>query len=187
MGDFADNGDSIPTSSGGQQVIKCCLQAVPFAERTSNICLIIVRWHMSYRFFLKVLVRNIFASFIFLYLNWSYPMQANQGQGDASGSAGATFAQQHFTQNKELQEQLKKFWAEMRDDVEKVGTDPAEFKSQQLPLARIKKVNENPLFNLSIAINLHLYLISFPSHPFAIPRLFSPFFPIYFLLADHEI
>ena len=181
MGDFADNGDSIPTSSGGQQVIKCCLQAVPFAERTSNICLIIVRWHMSYRFFLKVLVRNIFASFIFLYLNWSYPMQANQGQGDASGSAGATFAQQHFTQNKELQEQLKKFWAEMRDDVEKVGTDPAEFKSQQLPLARIKKVNENPLFNLYLlrhqpASLFNLFPIPSVCHPSPIFSLFPYLF-----------
>lgn len=66
-----------------------------------------------------------------------------QGRNGASGSipvSATAYAQQHFAQNKALQEELKKFWAEMKADVEKVGTDPAEFKSQQLPLARIKKV-----------------------------------------------
>lgn len=67
--------------------------------------------------------------------------QGNQGDPSGSGlSGGGGYAQQHYAQNKQLQEQLQKFWAEMRDDVEKVGTDPAEFKSQQLPLARIKKI-----------------------------------------------
>jgi hypothetical protein len=70
------------------------------------------------------------------------PMQGgNQSDLPSSGILpGTTYAQQHFAQNHELQEQLSKFWAEMRDEVDNVGTDPAEFKSQQLPLARIKKV-----------------------------------------------
>ncbi|KAG7669998.1 hypothetical protein Ndes2526B_g06373 [Nannochloris sp. 'desiccata'] len=65
----------------------------------------------------------------------------NQSDLPSSGILpGTTYAQQHFAQNHELQEQLSKFWSEMRDEVDKVGTDPAEFKSQQLPLARIKKI-----------------------------------------------
>jgi hypothetical protein len=74
-----------------------------------------------------------------------YPLFLQTGnQSDLPSSGllpGTTYAQQHFNQNHELQEQLGKFWAEMRDEVDKVGTDPAEFKSQQLPLARIKKVS----------------------------------------------
>lgn len=37
-------------------------------------------------------------------------------------------------------EQLRRFWAEMKEEVSRAGTDPLEFKNQQLPLARIKKV-----------------------------------------------
>lgn len=36
--------------------------------------------------------------------------------------------------------ELKKFWREQMAEIEQVGTDPAEFKNHQLPLARIKKV-----------------------------------------------
>ena len=44
-------------------------------------------------------------------------------------------------QNKNsLDDQLKKFWEEMMEDVQNTGTDLADFKTQQLPLARIKKV-----------------------------------------------
>jgi hypothetical protein len=72
-----------------------------------------------------------------------YSQGGNQSDLPSSGFlAGTTYAQHHFAQNHELQEQLSKFWAEMREDVDKVGTDPAEFKSQQLPLARIKKVRQ---------------------------------------------
>lgn len=39
-----------------------------------------------------------------------------------------------------LQGKLEKFWAEMMDDVTSSGGDLAEFKMQQLPLARIKKI-----------------------------------------------
>jgi hypothetical protein len=47
-------------------------------------------------------------------------------------------------QNKNsLDDQLKKFWEEMMEDVQNTGTDLADFKTQQLPLARIKKVREH--------------------------------------------
>ena len=71
-----------------------------------------------------------------------------QSQLPIPGAAGplgmhpgsASYARHHFAQNYALQEQLRNFWQEMLEDVKQVGTDPAEFKSQQLPLARIKKV-----------------------------------------------
>ena len=37
-------------------------------------------------------------------------------------------------------EQLRQYWEEMREDVAKASTDAVDFKNQQLPLARIKKV-----------------------------------------------
>ena len=38
------------------------------------------------------------------------------------------------------QEQLRHFWQGQMQEIHQVGTDPAEFKNHQLPLARIKKV-----------------------------------------------
>lgn len=38
------------------------------------------------------------------------------------------------------QEQLRQFWIGQMQEIHQVGTDPAEFKNHQLPLARIKKV-----------------------------------------------
>ena len=58
--------------------------------------------------------------------------------GTLPSSSG--YAHQHFAQNHVLQEQLRKFWGEMMEEVQRTGTDPVEFKTQQLPLARIKKV-----------------------------------------------
>jgi hypothetical protein len=40
--------------------------------------------------------------------------------------------------------ELKQFWEEQAVEIEKTGTDPQEFKNQQLPLARIKKVRHPP-------------------------------------------
>lgn len=37
-------------------------------------------------------------------------------------------------------EQLRLFWLQQNQEIQQVGTDPAEFKNHQLPLARIKKV-----------------------------------------------
>ena len=37
-------------------------------------------------------------------------------------------------------EQLRAFWVAQMAEIGQVGTDPAEFKNHQLPLARIKKV-----------------------------------------------
>lgn len=39
-----------------------------------------------------------------------------------------------------MDEQLRKFWAEMHDEVRKIDPARTEFKTQQLPLARIKKI-----------------------------------------------
>lgn len=36
--------------------------------------------------------------------------------------------------------QLRMFWEQQHLEIQQVGTDPAEFKNHQLPLARIKKV-----------------------------------------------
>ena len=36
-------------------------------------------------------------------------------------------------------EQLRQFWYQQAQEIMQVGTDPAEFKNHQLPLARIKK------------------------------------------------
>lgn len=41
------------------------------------------------------------------------------------------------------QEQLRQFWQNQMLEIHQVGTDPAEFKNHQLPLARIKKVCSN--------------------------------------------
>lgn len=35
---------------------------------------------------------------------------------------------------------MRGFWQQQMQEVQLVGTDPAEFKNHQLPLARIKKV-----------------------------------------------
>ena len=37
--------------------------------------------------------------------------------------------------------QLRQFWLQQADEIAQVGTDMAEFKNHQLPLARIKKVS----------------------------------------------
>lgn len=49
-------------------------------------------------------------------------------------TAAAIAAQNQQTEN------LAKFWREQMTEIEAVGTDAAEFKNHQLPLARIKKV-----------------------------------------------
>ena len=41
-------------------------------------------------------------------------------------------------------EQLRRFWVEMKEEAGRAGTDPLEFKNQQLPLARIKKARGSP-------------------------------------------
>merc|ERR1719247_2406766 len=37
-------------------------------------------------------------------------------------------------------QQLKQFWKTQKEEIQKVGNDPNEFKNHQLPLARIKKI-----------------------------------------------
>mmetsp|Transcript_13978 Transcript_13978/g.33007 ORF Transcript_13978/g.33007 Transcript_13978/m.33007 type:complete len:268 (-) Transcript_13978:275-1078(-) len=47
---------------------------------------------------------------------------------------------QHPQPQSQHANQLKDFWVQQMQEVEKFGTDPAEFKNHQLPLARIKKI-----------------------------------------------
>ena len=42
-------------------------------------------------------------------------------------------------------DQMRQFWQTQMQEVQLVGTDPAEFKNHQLPLARIKKVSSSAL------------------------------------------
>lgn len=53
--------------------------------------------------------------------------------GPSTGAGGNGSAGVHT-------EQLRQFWQTQMSEVQAVGTDPAEFKNHQLPLARIKKV-----------------------------------------------
>lgn len=52
---------------------------------------------------------------------------------------GGGYAQQTAAQAQAQSESLRAFWAQQMREVQAVGTDPAEFKNHQLPLARIKK------------------------------------------------
>ena len=47
-------------------------------------------------------------------------------------------------------EQLRRFWVEMKEEAGRAGTDPLEFKNQQLPLARIKKASIMRLASMSL-------------------------------------
>lgn len=52
---------------------------------------------------------------------------------------GGGYSQQTAAQAQAQSESLRAFWAQQMREVQAVGTDPAEFKNHQLPLARIKK------------------------------------------------
>ena len=61
--------------------------------------------------------------------------------GGYSAPQGAYPPPQYLPQQLQQQnEQLRLFWIQQMQEVQQVGTDPAEFKNHQLPLARIKKV-----------------------------------------------
>eukprot|EP00887_Chlorella_sp_A99_P006241 scaffold3.g6241.t1 len=66
------------------------------------------------------------------------------GDNDAAAAQDATQAQQQqflqaYLASQVQGEALRKFWAEAKAEVEAHSDNPADFKSQQLPLARIKK------------------------------------------------
>jgi hypothetical protein len=72
-------------------------------------------------------------------------------QAGAPGAAppgfggGQVTSQQAAAEQQKLQaEQLRKFWGEMKKEAAEHSTEPADFKNQQLPLARIKKVPSGP-------------------------------------------
>ncbi len=50
------------------------------------------------------------------------------------------YAAQPLQQASAQPEQLRAFWQQQMLEVEQTSADPSEFKNQQLPLARIKKV-----------------------------------------------
>lgn len=52
----------------------------------------------------------------------------------------AGFSQAMAQQLQQQSIQLRMFWEQQHLEIQQVGTDPAEFKNHQLPLARIKKV-----------------------------------------------
>ena len=63
-------------------------------------------------------------------------MADGSGQPSVSGY-NSSRQQQHKS---DLDEELNEFWSEMMEDVQNCGTEMSEFKTQQLPLARIKKI-----------------------------------------------
>lgn len=52
----------------------------------------------------------------------------------------ASYSQAMAQQLQQQSIQLRMFWEQQHLEIQQVGTDPAEFKNHQLPLARIKKV-----------------------------------------------
>ena len=68
-------------------------------------------------------------------------MQVHQGmQYGAPGSSMYQTPQYVPMPQHQQNEQLRQFWLQQHREIAEVGTDPAEFKNHQLPLARIKKV-----------------------------------------------
>ncbi len=56
---------------------------------------------------------------------------------------------QQFAAAQAQTEQLRRFWVEMKEEAGRAGTDPLEFKNQQLPLARIKKASDGLCHQMS--------------------------------------
>ena len=73
-------------------------------------------------------------------------MQVHQGmQYGAPGSSMYQTPQYVPMPQHQQNEQLRQFWLQQHREIAEVGTDPAEFKNHQLPLARIKKVQPSLL------------------------------------------
>ena len=75
-------------------------------------------------------------------------MQVHQGLQYGGPSASMYQPQQQQQQQQyvpipqhQQNEQLRQFWLQQHREIQEVGTDPAEFKNHQLPLARIKKAS----------------------------------------------
>jgi nuclear transcription factor Y gamma len=69
-----------------------------------------------------------------------FPQMHPQGNVDPLHFHPGGYTQHQYAHNQALHDQLRRFWGDMAQDVENTGSDPMEFKTQQLPLARIKKV-----------------------------------------------
>ncbi len=70
-------------------------------------------------------------------------MQVHQGMQYGGPSPSMYQPQQQYVPIPQHQqnEQLRQFWLQQHREIQEVGTDPAEFKNHQLPLARIKKAS----------------------------------------------
>lgn len=70
-------------------------------------------------------------------------MQVHQGMQYGAPPASVYQPQQQYVPIPQHQqnEQLRQFWLQQAREIQEVGTDPAEFKNHQLPLARIKKAS----------------------------------------------
>ena len=68
-------------------------------------------------------------------------MQVHQGMQYGAPAASVYQQPQQYVPIPQHQqnEQLRQFWLQQHSEIQEVGTDPAEFKNHQLPLARIKK------------------------------------------------
>lgn len=89
-------------------------------------------------------------------------MQVHQGMQYGTPAASMYQPQQYMPIPQHQQnEQLRQFWIQQHREVQEVGTDPAEFKNHQLPLARIKKVGHSPSDHHHFTKAFHLLTIFF--------------------------
>ena len=80
-------------------------------------------------------------------------MQVHQGMQYGGQSSASMYQppQQYVPIPQHQQnEQLRQFWLQQHREIQEVGTDPAEFKNHQLPLARIKKASQAAAHQLCI-------------------------------------
>lgn len=91
-------------------------------------------------------------------------MQVHQGMQYGGPSASMYQPQQYVPIPQHQQnEQLRQFWLQQHREIQEVGTDPAEFKNHQLPLARIKKASQAAAQQLCLIkapdLSLHLLMV----------------------------
>ena len=95
-------------------------------------------------------------------------MQVHQGMQYGTPAASMYQPQQYMPIPQHQQnEQLRQFWIQQHREVQEVGTDPAEFKNHQLPLARIKKVGHSPSDHHHCTKAFHLltiFVLPMPAH-----------------------
>eukprot|EP00884_Botryococcus_braunii_P008842 jgi/Botrbrau1/1795/Bobra.0217s0047.1 len=73
----------------------------------------------------------------------AFPYGATAGAylpGANSAQIASSQMQAHLEQQAKLKQQLEEFWLNALEEVQKIGPGSTEFKTQQLPLTRIKKI-----------------------------------------------